>query len=88
MESQQKRLLRLLNNLCCDMGQLSQRIDDILAMFDYETIGICDRLTMVQLQNRVVKLESEKLWKQARDLDTLLTTAEICREAAKPKEPQ
>ena len=74
-ESDKFKALRLANNLCADVGQLVQRIDDALGMVDvqFELLGaVSDKRCIVDRQLRILRLEADNLWSAVRNLSNSL----------------
>jgi len=71
-DSNKFKTLRLLNNLCGDMEQLTQRIDDVLSVLDSQfEIGagsLSDKRCILDRQLKIVKLESANLSRVSRSV--------------------
>lgn len=91
-ESDKFKTLRLLNNLCADMGQLSQRIQDVMGVVDHqfelhEIVGtLSDKRHLLDRQMRIVRLEADNLRNLSEEMTRKLTPTKFDEEGGNEKQ--
>jgi len=73
---------RFLNNLVAGVGHNVQQLGDALALFveTHPDIIFTDKYALVERQSKVLRLESDKLWKDIRALIDTVTPKEFDKE--------